>query len=136
MVLGMASPAAPVALPSPVAANAASGGPDSVMDDLLAQYLRRRGYHVAPANASASADVDMESGLKQEHSASAASPMNVESSGRSDSAEPTTIEEYAHSLGLTTQSCAANHLVRALSLSLYTNRVYVVRTSPSHTCDL
>ncbi|TYZ59089.1 hypothetical protein PybrP1_007209 [[Pythium] brassicae (nom. inval.)] len=92
------------------AANPPSGtGADSAMDELMAQYLRRRGYHVAPAGNSA--DVDMESGLKQERGASVASPMNVESGGRFDSAEPTTVEQYAHSLGLNTESCAANHIL-------------------------
>lgn len=135
------------------------------MDELMAQYLRKRGYHVAPAHQSSSSapasasprsstagaahmkqELAGRNGVKGVESSSAGSPVSVESTGRprassderrrflgddsdvffnnssSSSAvdAPVTIEQYAQTLGLNTESCAANHIVRTAGLSLIT----------------
>lgn len=123
------TPSSAVAPPTPrtvAGSSDASAAPragfDSVMDELMAQYLRRRGYRVTPATSDDADDVDMEDATKTEN---AASPIAVESAGRprassadrrrllgDDDADSASIEEYAQSLGLNTESCAANHIVR------------------------
>jgi hypothetical protein len=141
-------------------------GIGNVMDELLVQYLRKRGYHVSTSgdrsdsNSGRGADGDvvmedvstrasplkqearMINGVKEGHNASSSSPVDVESAGfgrrlRASSDErrkllgsaddlrinelsvsaafgnrDVTLEQYAQQLGLNTESCAANHVVR------------------------
>lgn len=150
-----------------------AGGIENVMDELMVQYLRKRGYHVASTSGSSNAtrrgsmatsggDMEMEdvssfsstarspaarAGVKHELASnglkgrSAGSPVSVESAGRGrprassderrkflgaasddmrvdSSSDATTaavtLEQYAQKLGLNTESCAANHIVRIL----------------------
>lgn len=93
---------------SPLSRRRADGSIENVMDELLLQYLRRRGYQVAPAvkrEASRSASFDA-------MVAGEAARRRLLGDGLEEAAGGVTLETYAQTLGLDTEACAANHLVR------------------------
>lgn len=109
---------------APLSRRRPDGSIESVMDELLLQYLRRRGYHVEPA---ADEDVVMAdpgqskalgvNGVQQELDEVTRTRLLGDSSGVS-------LEQYAQSLGLRTDACAANHLVRTeLAVVIVTCRI-------------
>ncbi|DBA04117.1 TPA: hypothetical protein N0F65_004225 [Lagenidium giganteum] len=93
----------------------------NAMDELLLQYLRKRGYKVLPDKEN-SDDVDMEHAdqgpdgggvlengvhAKENQSCAAAQQRQQERI----IGGPTSLEQYAQRLGLSTESCAANHVL-------------------------
>lgn len=70
----------------------ADGSIENVMDEMMLQYLKRRGYRVEPAS-------------QPGHSG------DEERRRLLGSGETTTLESYAQTLGLDTEACAANHVL-------------------------
>ncbi|KAG7392939.1 Transcription initiation factor TFIID subunit 5 [Phytophthora pseudosyringae] len=87
-----------------VAALRSLGGPAkadanaSVMDELLLKYLQTRGYHVSK-------------GVAQQHQATPEERRRL-LGDQAARIEDVSIDKYARQMGLTTEACTANHLVR------------------------